>query len=224
MRTPGPAGTRPDETPPIRPIRGPRAGAHTLSGVMARTKKLSIRTAARADLPDIRGIVDAQFGRRRLMGHPEDAARPDGFTLVAEHDGNVLGVCLASVFTPGAVGRLMRAGLPDVLHARRIGLLDTLAVHPDHTGQGLGSRLADAARDRFRARKVRVWASVAWHPAAATPDTPTLAPILDRAGMEPFAEVTDYWRTESLSHRFTCPACGEPPCECSAVMYAGAIA
>ena len=194
---------------------------------MPRTKKLSIRTAARADLPAIHGIVDAQFGRGRLMGHPEDAARPDGFTLVIEHAGNVLGVCLGSVLTPGAVGRLMRAGLPDVLHARRIGLLDTVVVHPDHTGRGLGTGLADAARDRFRRGKVRVWASVAWNPTAATPKAPdgaTLAPILDRAGMEPFAEVTDYWRTESLSHRFTCPACGEPPCECSAVMYAGAIA
>lgn len=187
---------------------------------MPRTSVLSIRNASRADLTVLQAIIDAQPEHRPLLGGP-DAFRhdPQGFTLVAESDHAVVGVCLGTVMKPGPVARVLRSGLPDVLHARRIGLLDTVAVHPEHTGHGLGTRLTQAARLHLRRHKTGVWA-------AAAPETPRgagMGIILRRAGLEPFAEVPGFWRQHRDSDRGPCPTCGEALCRCAAVMYAGAI-
>lgn len=193
--------------------------SYAVSG-MARTPSTTIRDATRGDLAAMRRIMDVQIGHGQLEV-TLDALSEDGpgFALVAVVDRTVAGLCLCSVMKPGSIARALRSGLPDVLRARRIGLLDTVAVAPGMTGRGLGSALVDEARARFRARKVRVWATAAWK----SPEGVTVSTILARAGMQPFTEVPDFWREASLSQGFRCPACGTPPCTCSAVMYAGQV-
>ncbi|SDB92488.1 Predicted N-acetyltransferase YhbS [Raineyella antarctica] len=185
---------------------------------MPRRTSTVIRTATRADLAAMRAIVDAQVGHGYLDAEVDALYKDsEGFALVAVVDGSVAGVCMCSIMKPGAMARIFRSGLPDVLRSRKVGLLDTLAVRPDLTGRGLGTALLEEARGRFRSDKVRVWATPAWRSRLGT----TVESLLTRAGMEPFAEVPDFWREASLAEGFICPVCGAPPCECSAVMYAG---
>ena len=187
---------------------------------MSRSPSLTIRDATRADLVAMRAILDVQIGHGYLDAAVDGLYRDsEGFALVAVVDRTVAGVCLCSVMKPGTVAQALRSGLPDVLRSRRIGVLDTVAVRPEMTGRGLGTALVDAAQDRFRSRKVRVWATAAWKSQVGI----TLESILTRAGMRPFTEVPDFWRGASLAEGFFCPACGTPPCECSAVMFSGQV-
>lgn len=77
---------------------------------------------------------------RRLVG------LPDGFALVAEHDGEPVGYAMARVVddTPGSWTR-----------GARIGILESLAILPGRRGAGTGTRLLEAVRDELRARGIR---------------------------------------------------------------------
>lgn len=202
-----------------------RAAPGPTLAVMARTPAPRIRDATRADLAAMRAIVDLQLGHGFLDAAVDGLYHDsEGFALVAVpgrsgRSDEVLGVCLCSVMKPGSVARTLRSPLPDVLRSRRIGLLDTVAVHPDHTGQGIGTALVATARDRFRSRKVRVWSTAVWRPTSGS----GLEPVITRAGMRPFTEVPSFWREASEAQGFSCPACGAPPCDCTAAMYAGAV-
>lgn len=187
---------------------------------MPRSPALRIRDATRADLSTMRALVDVQLGHGYLDAAVDGLYRDtEGFALVAEVDGTVAGTCLCSVMKPGSVARTLRSALPDVLRSRRVGLLDTVAVAPDRTGRGLGTALVAGARERFRSRKVRVWTTAVWRPRTGS----GLEPVITRAGMRPFTEVPDFWRGASLAEGFSCPACGAPPCDCRAVLYAGRV-
>jgi GNAT superfamily N-acetyltransferase len=74
------------------------------------------------------------------------AANRFGVGLVAEVDGEVVGV------VAGAGIRVLLPGLQVSGEeiARRIGLLDVLAVHPDHRQRGMGGLLCNSLLDRFR--------------------------------------------------------------------------
>lgn len=186
---------------------------------MPRTSVLSIRVASPADLPAVRAIIRRQVGHGPLLGGT-DTFRHDqnAFALVAESDRTVVGVCLGTMMKPGPMARMLHSGLPDVLHARRIGLLDTVAVDPGHTGRGLGTRLTLAAREQLRRQRAGVWAAAA----RKTPQGVTMDAFLDRVGLAPFAEVPDFWGLRQGAAP-GCPACEGPACRCSAVLYAGVL-
>lgn len=186
---------------------------------MPRSSVLSIRLASPVDSPAVQAIIRCQVGHEPLLGGPDTFRHdPYGFALVAESDRTIVGVCLGTTMKPGPMARMLRSGLPDVLHARRIGLLDTVAVHPDHTGRGLGTHLTQAAREQLRRQRAGVWAAVA----RQTPHGVTMGAFLERVGLEPFAEVPGFWSVGENAPA-GCPACGGAACRCSAVMYAGAI-
>jgi GNAT superfamily N-acetyltransferase len=75
-----------------------------------------------------------------------------GTGLVAELDGKVVGVAA------GAGIRLTLSGLEvsEGEIARRIGILDVLAVDPDHRRQGIGRLLVDALLTQFQDRGHRL--------------------------------------------------------------------
>ncbi|MGW6099797.1 GNAT family N-acetyltransferase [Streptomyces sp. NPDC055157] len=75
------------------------------------------------------------------------AANRFGLGLVAEVDGEVVGVVAGAgirVIMPS-----LKVSEEDI--TRRIGLLDVLAVHPDHRHQGVGTLLCNSLLDHFRA-------------------------------------------------------------------------
>ncbi|QGF23205.1 GNAT family N-acetyltransferase [Raineyella fluvialis] len=187
---------------------------------MPRTSVLNIRIASRADIGALQRLLDTQVGHGPLAAVPDGFRRdPDSFAFVAEFDHRIVGACLGTVMKPGPMSQVLGRGLPDVLHARRIGLLDTVAVDPDHIGRGLGTRLTLTARQHLLRSKTRVWASAAWK----SPDGVSMHRIFTRSGLEPFAEVPDFWWHHRGTHPVTCPGCGQTRCRCSAVLYAGVL-
>ncbi|MFJ3601118.1 GNAT family N-acetyltransferase [Streptomyces sp. NPDC090126] len=111
---------------------------------------VSLRCAERSDLPALRVLLADVAENAELQDLGIYFAEPstDSFAecLVAERRGEVVGAV-------GGVGlNLALAGLavPDVEIARRIRLLDFLAVRPADRGAGMGTLLTTTLIDQFR--------------------------------------------------------------------------
>lgn len=102
---------------------------------------IAIRPERPADLPAIRAVVAAAFGRA-AEADLVDRLRRDGdllLSLVAEEDGAILGHIAFSRL-------LVRTPAGDVSAVT----LAPLAVRPDRQRQGIGGRLTEAGHDRLR--------------------------------------------------------------------------
>lgn len=71
-----------------------------------------------------------------------------GMGLVAEVDGKVVGVAAGA----GIGLRLPGLEVPEEEIARKIGILDVLAVDPDHRRQGIGALMCDSLVTQFQDR------------------------------------------------------------------------
>lgn len=120
------------------------------------TGSVTLRRMERSDLPEVRGLLEDVADNAEsqnldiYFGEPAD--NRFAACLVAERQGEVVGVV-------GGVGpNLALSGLavPGIEIARRIRLLDFLAVRPADRGAGLGTLLTSTLLDRFRAEGARL--------------------------------------------------------------------
>ncbi|MER6616321.1 GNAT family N-acetyltransferase [Streptomyces xantholiticus] len=120
---------------------------------MAAPKTVSpvVRPLSHADLPQamhlLHGVVEQNDPKALdlYLSEPSPANR-FGLGLVAEVDEEVVGVVAGAgirVLLPG-----LRVSGDEI--TRRIGLLDVVAVHPDHRRKGIGTLLCDSLLDGFR--------------------------------------------------------------------------
>ena len=102
---------------------------------------LVIRPARRGEMPRIRELIRifpnelVQFELPRIQSF-----------FVAERDGEIVGCCALRVYS------------------KRLAEVRSLAVHPDHRGQGVAGSLVDACRERGRERGVRQLLAVTSEP------------------------------------------------------------
>jgi ribosomal protein S18 acetylase RimI-like enzyme len=80
----------------------------------------------------------------------DHARRPDGASLVAEHEGQVVGFMISYVLTAGF-------GMP------KSAWIATLGVNPKYMGQGIGASLAAEIFKFYRTKGIQnVYTSVRW--------------------------------------------------------------
>lgn len=111
---------------------------------------VQLREARATDAPAIRDVIMAAFGKEQgpevaelVAGLGQDLTAQPVVSLVAAAGARVAGHVLFSRTRLGP-------GPQPVLSA----ILATLAVHPDHQGQGIGGRLVRRGLDRLRAMGV----------------------------------------------------------------------
>ncbi|MFD5977453.1 GNAT family N-acetyltransferase [Streptomyces bacillaris] len=120
------------------------------------TGSVTLRPMERSDLPEVRellkDVADNASSQNLDIYFGEPADNRFAACLVAEHEGEAVGVV-------GGVGpNLALPGLavPGTEIARRIRLLDFLAVRPADRGAGMGTLLINTLLDRFRADGARL--------------------------------------------------------------------
>lgn len=177
----------------------------------------TIRTANAADTLSILRIADDQLGTG-YVDHESVASVEGtcGFSLVAELDGEVVGFAFCLRLDRDEAAKMTRQSAPRYLrYADTVGVIKTVAVTKRLQGRGVGSALAQASIERFRAEGTRALFSIAWK----TDSGINIAGVLEGQGFSQVAEIPGYWREDSLDSSFECPECGTPPCECAAVIY-----
>jgi ribosomal protein S18 acetylase RimI-like enzyme len=142
---------------------------------------------------------------------------------VALSKNKVLGFCLCKIVPQDDLCNYLRvsnADLPKYINcADKIGVIKTIAVCDSFQGRGIGYALTFAGYNELSKRDIQAICSIAW-----TNDGVTNAKgVLSAVGLRPHNEIKSFWGNDSLEHGYNCPACGAPPCECSAILYFKAI-
>jgi ribosomal protein S18 acetylase RimI-like enzyme len=159
-----------------------------------------------------------------------DAAVGEGFLDVTQLSS---GLCFVA-HTPqlvGAVVAVLRqpsfaASLPPPLYEAVMRLpgpagpllhITELAVDPEARGQGVATRLAEAAERAGSAAGAATALALAWLP--ATPDRPTSEGVFRRRAFADLGVMADFFREMSLATDARCPVCGPPPCRCAVRLF-----
>lgn len=95
-----------------------------------------------------------------------------------------------------------------------VGYVKTVAVNPEFSGQGIGTKLVAESIACLEKLGVTKFRTTAWkHDGIVNSDV-----IFRRNGFTPVREIPDFWYADSLKRRFVCPVCGEV-CRCACVVY-----
>ncbi|MDC0231097.1 hypothetical protein OAK19_03960, partial [Aureispira] len=99
-----------------------------------------------------------------------------------------------------------------------IALRKHLAVKPGMEARGIGRELVVKGMEILE-KYARSIISVVWEESAGK----SVGKILRSCGSIPIHTLENYWCKDSLEKQYLCPNCKEPPCCCSATIYAKII-
>ncbi len=101
------------------------------------------------------------------------------------------------------------------LENKKVGSFSTLCVHEDYQGKGIGQKLSQLRLQWLREKKCEVVLGVSWVSLKAH----TSDRVFEKLGFRKVRRVEKFFVQWSLKKPFICPTCGNPPCECAAIMY-----
>jgi len=179
-------------------------------------KECEIAPMQATDIPACAAIARKQLGQSFLTA--DDLRKMDHIKLCAKQENTVLGFCTAKVIKsseflnelPNAAREVARLKV-----ANQVGLIASVATDPKFVGFGIGTRLVEEAISVLRGEHADVLAMTAW----VTKNGANIGSIAERLGFENVAEFPEYWSKSSVENDYSCPECGEPPCQCSALLY-----
>ncbi|MEX0966154.1 MAG: hypothetical protein WD077_02875 [Bacteroidia bacterium] len=97
-----------------------------------------------------------------------------------------------------------------------IGYRKITAVKKSLSGRGIGSLLVAAGMAELQKHSKAV-VSVAWK---SSDGGVHIGKLAQKHDWIPMREIAHYWREDSIKNQYSCSSCGQPPCTCSAVVYA----
>lgn len=187
---------------------------------MPKTLSYCLSFIKKSHCASILKICEAQLGQGFLA--PELLAtyldHPSKFCQVVLLDHQVIGFSLMEISPRAQIAKKMRQAeqwFLDYFSAYdTLGYRSLTAVDKAFEGKGVANFLVEQGLD-FLSNKVPVVVCDAWKSAHTH-----IGSILERNACTPLKEVPHFWTTESIQQNYTCTACGAPPCQCTAVIYA----
>lgn len=156
-------------------------------------------------------VLDRVFGPAALGWRSMEGAGTD--------PGEVVGFCLGGVVGWDEFESYLLVEVDDLpeglKEAERIGVIRTAAVQDDHQGVGIGTDLVGDCMDECLERGCEVVVGVGWKAS----ESANVEGIMDRFGFDGVVTFEQYWHDDSVAQGYECTSCGEPPCECDAVLY-----
>lgn len=171
---------------------------------------IQFREAIQEDFEEIRGLVDAYFGKgffntKKVLGE-------NCCCIVAIAQSTIIGMSCAHDVIPKY--DLDFAGTFLASCEEIIGLLDIIVVEDSYRNQGIGSKLFANRLKKLSENGVSKFALFHWR--EGNFPEPKIA---IRQGFKWRETLPFYWKIASISENFSCARCGAPPCNCSADLY-----
>ncbi len=181
--------------------------------------KLTVNFVTPSDIEAVLKISDDEMGpgymdAEDVQGYIDD---PKTQIITIKNGNHAIGVGIA--FTTGKRDlenekslNLLTNHFADV---DKIGAVKTIMVDRNYQHKGVGTLLVKHCLDFLKADGAQACYAVALKMLG----TVNIAKVLDRFGFTPLKEIKDFWAFKSIEWDFICPACGEPPCRCDAIIY-----
>ncbi len=135
-------------------------------------------------------------------------------------NGNVAGFVLCKIIIKDQLSGCLRIDedkLPEYISSvENVCLIKTISVSGRYQRQGIGFKLVESINeDVVVKKKIDAVCSVAWK----NGNNINVDGVFSSIGLQKYIEVDDYWKEDSINKKYSCPQCGEPPCNCSAIIY-----
>ena len=164
-------------------------------------------------------LSDASFGIDYLTAIELEGyyASCSSDIITLEKDGIIQGFSIVQVVSPEELKEILFCEIPKpILELEKIGYRKMTAVSPEFQRIGVAKRLFESGNNWMKEHGAEVILSAVWIKKGKT----TFGQMLVKQGFEPLVFAKNYWKNDSLKRKFICPVCGEPPCECDAMVYA----
>ncbi len=90
-----------------------------------------------------------------------------------------------------------------------------MATDAGETGKGIGTELLSTCVTKLRKMGLNVLVMTGWKSEKGV----HIGSLAKKLGFEEILEIENFWYEDSKANGYRCPSCGEPPCECSAVVF-----
>lgn len=182
-------------------------------------KNVMIHPVVEADIKAIIALSDQNMGRGYLNDRDIKDYIKDRKTQIicAKIDDVVVGLSIAFTTSNNSLQneKSLKLLLNHFSDVNTIGAVKTIIVDENHQRKGIGTLLVKHALDFLKAEGAQACYAVALKMLG----TINIGEVLDRFNFTPLKEIEDFWAFKSIEWDFICPACGEPPCRCVAVIY-----
>lgn len=136
--------------------------------------------------------------------------------IIIESNDKLRGFSLLQMVSSVELSKRVFTEIPkELLNFQKIGYRKMTAVSPEFQGMGVAKKLFVMGNNWLKEHGAEVILSAVW----IKDGTSTFGELLEKEGFERLVFVKEYWKKDSLTRKFICPICGEPPCACDAMVY-----
>jgi predicted N-acetyltransferase YhbS len=172
----------------------------------------------------IKEISDAHFGNNYLNNnYLEYFLTESNLGLVSVIEDEVVGMTLIKIGKRDEILRDFLVGEEFIKEKFSsdavLALRKHLAVKKGFESKGIGSFMVEKGMKELEKRSVDAILSIVWQEGSSA----VLDKILTDYGSKPIMSFPNYWATDSIEKKYSCPACNSIPCSCSAILYAKII-
>jgi ribosomal protein S18 acetylase RimI-like enzyme len=99
---------------------------------------------------------------------------------------------------------------------QKIAVIKTIAIHPNFQRKGYGTKLLQHIIHKIEIQKN---ACSIYYPAWKESACDGFCKLLINKGFKEVKEYKNYWSADSVQNNYSCVKCGNPPCNCTMVLF-----
>lgn len=184
---------------------------------------IEIKPLQNNHLQDITSIADMEFGEgfipyEQLLMWQND--NQNSFIRVIECNNNVVAFSISLFLQNRTFKNIFGeqvCKIPNVFFddKNQIGLIKTIVVQKEFRGRHYGTLLCEDSFNLLKEKGSKSIIGFAWKQNNCIP----AEKMFLEAGLLQICDLPNFWQEESITKKYNCSICGNPPCNCTAVFF-----
>jgi len=184
---------------------------------------IEIKDLNTSQIPYVINISDCELGEqyisKRALTHLIKE-KGTAITRVALFDNEVSGFAIAYILNFKQLHNILKNNIDQLPKEYRdinlqFGYIKSIIVQKGKQNIGIGKMLCNDLINELNKSGANAFIVTAWKKKGEIPANK----ILQQSGLNVLCEIPEFWKDESISIKYKCPICGNPPCQCSAVIF-----
>lgn len=179
--------------------------------------KIEISSIKQNQVPMVLSIAEKQLGEAYI--DVDGLLNKENIAIAASVSGKLLGFCTGKKIAVSdlynKIPQLAQMKLKQLEVVDEVGMVASMATDSESTGRGVGSELLEACVSELEKSGLNVLVMTGWKSDKGV----HVGSLAKQYGFKEILEVPNFWYEDSKVQDYKCPSCGDPPCECSAVIF-----
>lgn len=149
-------------------------------------------------------------------GYFENAVTdPNSFCICAFDDGVFVGSAVATLIHEFDFYLPFGTDIVEKMKSSRVGSMSIMGIHESYQGKGLGQKLSQKRLEWLKSHNCNLVVGISWVSGLAH----TSNRVFEKTGFTAYNKLDGFFREWSEKRNLICPVCGNPPCNCPAILY-----